>query len=91
MDHSGVIEFTFGDNKLVLKFSGTATKSKDLALLTKTLYTKGDFEVADAIGAVADLKGVKGTFTLTLVCHIVPGEHPKVGSPVEVTFSAMGE
>lgn len=89
-DHSGVVEFTFGDNMLVLKFSGTATKSVDAAMMTKTLYTKGDFEVADAVGAVADLKGTKGTFTLTLVCHIVPGEHPKVGSPVEVKFSAMG-
>ena len=33
---------------------------------------------------------VNATFTLTLVCHIVPGEHPMVGSPVEVKFSAMG-
>jgi hypothetical protein len=89
-DHSGVIEFTFGDNKLVLEFEGTATKSKDVAMMTKTLYTKGDFVIADSVGAFADLKGTTGTFTLTLVCHIVPGEHPMVGSPVEVTFSAMG-
>jgi hypothetical protein len=89
-EHYGVIEFTFGDNMLVLKYNGTATKTKDLAMMTKTLYTKGDFEVADAVGAVAGLKGLKGTFTLTLVCHIVPGQHPMVGSPVEVTFSAMG-
>jgi hypothetical protein len=89
-DHSGVIEFTFGESKVVLEYKGAATKTKDLAMMTKTLYTKGDFVIADAIGAYAYLKGTTGTFTLTLVCHIVPGEHPKVGSPVEVTFSAMG-
>src|SRR5512135_1008391 len=89
-EHYGVIEFTFGDNKLVLKYNGTATKTKDVAMMTKTLDSHGDFVVADAIGAVAGLKGATGTYMLTLVCQIVPGEHPKVGSPVEVTFSAMG-
>ena len=89
-EHGGVVEFTFGDNKLVLMYNGTATKTKDLAMMTKTLYSKGDFVIADAIGAFADPKGMKGTYKLNEVCHIVPGEHPMVGSPVEVTFSAMG-
>lgn len=88
-EHYGVVEFTFGDNKIVLSYNGTATKTKDLAMMTKTLYSKGDFEVADAVGAFANLKGMKGTYKLNEVCHIVPGQHPMVGSPVEVTFSAM--
>jgi hypothetical protein len=90
-EHYGVVEFTFGANKLVLKYNGTATKAKDLAMMTRTLDSKGDFVVADAVGAVAGLKGTKGTYKLTLVCHITPGVHPMVGSPVEVMFSAMGE
>ncbi len=89
-EHEGVVELTAGADKIVLMYSGTATKTKDLAMMTKTLYSKGDFVVADAIGAFADLKGMKGTYKLNEVCHIVPGEHPMVGSPVEVTFSAMG-
>lgn len=89
-EHSGVVEFTFGDNKLVLEYYGTATKTEDAAMMTKTLNSYGGFVVADAIGAVADLKGTTGTYKLDLTCHIVPGEHPMVGSPVEVTFSAMG-
>jgi hypothetical protein len=88
-EHYGVIEFTFGDTKIVLEYNGTATKTMDLAMMTKTLYSKGDFVVADAIGAFANLKGMKGTYKLNEVCHIVPGQHPMVGSPVEVTFSAM--
>ena len=89
-EHYGVVELTVGDNMLVLKYNGTATKTKDAAMMTKTLNSYGDFVVADAIGAVADLKGMKGTYKLTLTCHTVPGGHPMVGSPVEVTFSAMG-
>lgn len=89
-EHYGVVEFTVGADMLVLQYNGTATKSKDVAMLTKTLYSKGDFEVADGTGAFAYLKGVKGTYRLNEVCHIVPGMHPMVGSPVEVTFSAMG-
>lgn len=87
-EHYGVVEFTFGDNKLVLSYNGTATKTKDLAMMTKTLYSKGDFVIADAVGAFANFKGMKGIYKLNEVCHIVPGQHPMVGSPVEVTFSA---
>jgi hypothetical protein len=89
-EHYGVVEFTFGADMLVLKYNGTASKTKDLAMLTKTLYSKGDFTVAAATGVFAGLKDVKGTYKLTEVCHIVPGMHPMVGSPVEVMFSAMG-
>jgi hypothetical protein len=89
-EHYGVVELTFGDNMLVLQYNGTATKTKDAAMMTKTLNSYGDFVVADATGAVADLKGMKGTYKLTLTCHTVAGEHPMVGSPVEVMFSAMG-
>jgi len=89
-EHYGVVEFTVGADMLVLQYNGTATKTKDVAMLTKTLYSKGDFEVADGTGVFAGLKGVKGTFKLNQVCHIVPGQHPMVGSPVEVTFSPMG-
>jgi len=89
-DHYGVVEFTFGADMLVLKYNGAATKTKDAAMLTKTLYSKGDFTVAAATGVFAGLAGVKGAYKLTEVCHIVPGMHPMVGSPVEVTFSAMG-
>jgi hypothetical protein len=90
-EHYGVVEITAGANMLVLKYNGSATKTKDVAMMTKTLNSSGDFVVADATGAFADLKGMKGTYKATLMCHIVPGEHPMVGSPVEVMFSAMGE
>ena len=88
-DHYGTLEFVVGDNVIILNYNGTATKTVDLMMLTKTLYTAGDFTVADATGPFAGLKGMKGTFKMNQVCHIVAGEHPKVGSPVEVTFSAM--
>jgi hypothetical protein len=88
-DHEGILEFVVGDNALLLEFKGTATKTVDLMMLTKTLYSVGDFVVSDATGPFAGLKGMKGTFKLNQVCHIVAGEHPKVGSPVEVTFSGM--
>ena len=88
-DHDGKLYFTVGDNVLVLEYKGTAKKTVDLMKLTKTLYSVGDFTVAEGTGPFAGLKGTNGTFKLNLVCHIVAGEHPKVGSPVEVTFSAM--
>jgi hypothetical protein len=87
-EHDGTICFTVGTDVLTLQYNGTATKTKDVAMLTKTLNSYGDFVVVDGTGVFADLKGVMGTYTLMLVCHIVPGEHPAVGSPVEVTFSA---
>jgi len=88
-DHYGKLCFTVGGNVLVLEYNGTAKKTVDTMALTKTLYSKGDFTVADGTGPFAGLKGMKGTYTLTEVCHIVAGEHPKVGSPVEFTFSGM--
>jgi hypothetical protein len=88
-DHYGKLCFTVGGNVLVLEYKGTATKTVDLMKLTKTLYSAGDFVVADGTGPFAGLKGMTGTYKLNEVCHIVAGEHPKVGSPVEVTFSTM--
>jgi hypothetical protein len=89
-DHYGKLCFTVGGNVLVLEYKGTATKTVDLMKLTKTLYSAGDFVVAEGTtGQFAGLKGMMGTYKLNEVCHIVAGEHPKVGSPVEVTFSAM--
>ena len=88
-DHYGMVKFTVGVNMLVLEYKGTATKTVDLMMLTKTLYSAGDFTVADGTGPFAGLKGMKGTYKLNEVCHIVAGEHPKVGSPVEITFSGM--
>lgn len=88
-DHYGKLCFTVGGNIIVLEYNGTAKKTVDTMALTKTLYSVGDFVVTDGTGPFAGLKGMKGTYKLTEVCHIVAGEHPKVGSPVEVTFSAM--
>jgi hypothetical protein len=88
-DHYGMLELTAGDNVLILNYKGTAKKTVDLMMLTKTLYSAGDFTVAEATGPFAGLKGMMGTYKLNEVCHIVAGEHPKVGSPVEVTFSGM--
>ena len=88
-DHYGKLCFTVGGNVLVLEYKGTAKKTVDLMMLTKTLYSAGDFTVADGTGPFAVLKGMMGTYKLNEVCHIVAGEHPKVGSPVEVTFSSM--
>jgi len=88
-EHNGMLEFVVGDNVLILKYNGTATKTVDLMMLTKTLYSAGDFTVAEGTGPFAGLKGTMGTYKLNLVCHIVAGEHPKVGTPVEVTFSGM--
>jgi hypothetical protein len=88
-DHYGKLCFTVGDSVLVLEYKGTAKKTVDLMNLTKTLYSAGDFVVADGTGPFAGLKGMTGTYKLNEVCHIVAGEHPKVGSPVEITFSTM--
>src|SRR5690349_9934710 len=88
-DHNGMVQFMAGANMLVLKYKGTATKTVDLMMLTRTLNSAGDFFVADGTGPFAVLKGMKGTYKLNEMCHIVAGEHPKVGSPVEVTFSGM--
>jgi hypothetical protein len=76
-EHYGVIEFTVGTDKLVLQYNGTAKAMKDMAMLTKTLNSYVDFVIADGIGAFAGLKGMKGTYTLTLMCHIVPGATPQ--------------
>jgi hypothetical protein len=89
-EHDGYVNFTVGADMLSLKYEGTATKTTDVAMLTKTLSSYGNFVVANGTGEFVALEGAKGTYTLTLVCHIVPGEHPMVGNPVEVTFSAMG-
>ena len=88
-DHYGKLCFTMGGNVLVLEYKGTAKKTVDLTMLTKTLYSAGDFVFTDGTGPFAGLKGMMGTYKLTEVCHIVAGEHPKVGSPVEVTFSGI--
>ena len=88
-DHDGKLCFTVGGSVVVLEYKGTAKKTVDLMMLTKTLYSVGDFVVAEATGPFGGLKGMKGTYKLNEVWRIVAGEHPKVGSPVEVTFSAM--
>ena len=88
-EHNGMLEFAVGDNVLILNYEGTATKTVDLMMLTKTLYSAGNFTVADGTGPFAGFKGMKGTYKMNQVSHIVAGEHPKVGTPVEVTFSGM--
>jgi hypothetical protein len=76
---------------LSLEFKGVAEKTKDMEMHTKTLNSYGDFVVTNGSGVFEGLEGVMGTFTLTLVCQRMPGEHPEVGDPVEVTFSAMSK
>ena len=88
-DHYGKLCFTAGDSVLVLEYKGTATKTVDLMKLTKTLYSAGDFVVAEGTGPFAGLKGMKGTYKLNEVCYVVAGVQPKVGMPVEFTFSGM--
>lgn len=90
-DHYGTIGFMIGDHILNLKYIGQATKVKDEVTGAKTLKSYGDFVITDGTGDFKYLAGLKGTYTLNLVCRGVPGEHPKVGSLVEVTFSAKGE
>src|SRR5689334_22399065 len=64
-DHYGKVCFTVGANTLVLEYKGTAKKTVDLMALTKTLYSTGDFVVADGTGPFAVLKGMTGTYKLT--------------------------
>jgi hypothetical protein len=90
-DHYGTIGIMVGDHILNLKYIGQAIKVKDEITGAKTLKSYGDFVITDGTGGFKDLAGLKGTYTLDLVCRGVPGEHPKVGSLVEVTFSAKGE
>jgi len=89
-EHEGYVNFSIDGYVLSLKYDGTARKTKDVAMQTKTLDSYGDFVVVNGTGGFASLEGAMGTYTLTLVCHGVPGEHPTVGKPVEVTFSATG-
>jgi len=88
-DHEGTLEFTSGKDMLSLEFKGVAEKTKDMEMNTKTLDSYGEFVVTKGTGVFAYLEGVMGKFTLTLVCQRASGEHPMVGDPVEVTFSAM--
>jgi hypothetical protein len=88
-EHTGTVDFKFsGGSTLSLEYYGTATKTKEMH--TKTLNSYGGFVITDGTGPFADLKGGKGTYTLTFVCSGT-GEKPMVGDPVTVTFSAMGE
>jgi len=90
-DHDGTIVITVGDHVLYLTYEGLATKVKDEVTGAKTLNSYGAFVITGGTGGFKDLAGLKGTYTLMIVCRGIPGEHPKVGSPVEITFSAMGE
>jgi len=90
-DHYGTIGIMVGDHILNLKYIGQATKVKDEVTGAKSLKSYGDFVITDGTGGFKDLAGLKGTYTLTQVCRGIPGEHPKVGSLVDVTFSAKGE
>jgi hypothetical protein len=90
-EHKGMIDFTLtGGAMISLKYTGSATKDVDMVTHVKTLNSYGDFVVTNGTGVLADLVGIKGTYTLTLVCRGIPGMHPKVGSMVDVTFSAKG-
>lgn len=89
-EHKGTLDFTINGSKISLEYVGAAIKTKDMATNAKTLNSYGDFEIVNGTGAFAGLVGAKGTYTLTLVCRGIPGEHPKVGSLVDVTFSAKG-
>jgi len=89
-EHKGTIDFTINGYLLSLKYTGLAIKDIDMMTHVKTLNSYGDFVVTNGTGGFADLVGAKGTFDLTLVCRGIPGEHPKVGSLVDVAFSAKG-
>jgi len=91
-EHKGMIDFTInaGGAMISLKYTGLAVKDVDMMTHVKTLNSYGDFVVTNGTGGFAGLVGVKGTYNLTLVCRGIPGEHPKVGSMVDVTFSAKG-
>jgi hypothetical protein len=90
-DHDGTFKFKSGEDMLILEYEGVADKTKDMEMHTKTLNSYGSFVVTEGTGVFADLEGVMGTYSLKLVCRRMPGEHPKVGDPVEVSFSAMSE
>jgi len=90
-DHYGTIGITVGDHILYVKYDGQATKVKDEVTGAKTLKSYGDFVITGGTGGFKDLAGIKGAYSLNLVCLGAPGEHPKVGSLVEITFSAKGE
>jgi len=90
-DHDGTLVITVGDKVLYLKYEGQAVKGKDEMTGAKTLKSYGDFVVTGGTGGFGELAGKTGTYALTLVCRGVPGEHPMVGSPVEITFSAIGK
>jgi hypothetical protein len=88
-EHMGTVDFKFsGGSTLSVEYGGAATKTKEMN--TKTLKSYGHFVITDGTGPFADLKGGKGAYSLTIVCSGTDG-HPKVGDPVTVTFSAMGE
>jgi hypothetical protein len=89
-EHKGTIDFTINGNLLSLKYTGLATKDIDMMTHVKTLNSYGEFVITNGAGGLAGLVGTKGTYTLTLVCRGVPGEHLKVGSVVDVTFTAKG-
>lgn len=89
-EHKGTIDITINGYILGLKYIGSATKIVDMETHAKTLNSYGDFIVTNGTGGFAALVGTKGTFTLALVCRGIPGEHPKVGSMVDITFSAKG-
>jgi hypothetical protein len=90
-DHQGTFKFKSGGDTLSLEYEGVAGKTKDMETHTKTLNSYGDFVITEGTGVFAGLEGAMGKFTLKLVCQGMPGEHPSVGDPVEVTFSAMSE
>jgi hypothetical protein len=90
-DHEGTLDFANGDDMISLKYEGVAEKTKDMEMNAKKLNSYGDFVVTKAAGVFADLEGAMGTYTLTVMCERMPGEHPKVGDMVKVTFAAMSE
>jgi hypothetical protein len=83
-DHDGTICFTVGGDVLSLEYDGMANVTKDMVKHTKTVYSVGDFKVKDGTGAFADLKGVEGTYKLTIIEYGL-----KVGSTAGFKFSAM--
>jgi len=90
-DHEGAFKFKSGEDMFILEYEGVAHKTKDVEMHTKTLDSYGHFVITEGTGVFAGLKGVMGTYTLTLMCEKMPGEHKKVGDPVQVTFSAMSQ
>ena len=54
-DHDGYVNFTIGGDMLSLKYTGKATKTKDLVMMTKTLCSFGDFVVANGMGVTTHL------------------------------------